>query len=120
MSRSLKDTVSSNSSDIVAEVNLCLNTPQMSGKILVIVEGDDDRIVYSGLFHKSAVRLYPVGGCGRFEEIQKNLYLKGHSMNQLRTGWQLLTAFRYIKRSVTRPMEAEPITLTTIRSLKFL
>ena len=38
-------------------------TPQNSGKILILVEGWEDRLVYEGLFKREIVRLIDCGGC---------------------------------------------------------
>ena len=58
----------------VAAVVSLLRHPNNKGKIICVVEGDDDVICYSLLTDDSKVKFYPVGGCEALEYVTQQLY----------------------------------------------
>lgn len=59
--------------DIVAGINLTLHTPGISTKVLVIVEGDDDKKLYSKLFDRNNTEFKPTYGCENYEFVLEQL-----------------------------------------------
>lgn len=54
-------------------VYLLLNNPQYAGRMIVIVEGDDDKTVYKEFFVEDTVLLHPDGNCDKHEIILNDL-----------------------------------------------
>lgn len=69
----LEESTEKVSTRCIAEIQLILNHPSMEGKVLVVIEGDDDKKLYDRLFNKNETKLHPVGGCAHYEEILDNL-----------------------------------------------
>lgn len=63
-----------NSDTIVSSVKMLLQSPKCSKKILVIVEGIDDKKLFDSLFNEHKAYVYNVGGCGLFGRILEELY----------------------------------------------
>lgn len=64
---SIEETLKSDS--VVASVVLMLKTPATENKLLVIVEGEDDKKLFTNFFNDSETILYSLGGCHHFEDV---------------------------------------------------
>lgn len=73
MAESLQTATAKNSSGIVAAIDLFFKQEKMENKVLIVIEGKDDKVVYKKLFDEDAAVLYPTLGCYHFEEILKSL-----------------------------------------------
>ncbi|WP_455586679.1 DUF4435 domain-containing protein [Bacteroides sp.] len=56
-------------SSVVAGVVQMLRSPKLCNKILVIVEGEDDKKLYSCFFREDTAYLYSLGGCLQMEAV---------------------------------------------------
>jgi hypothetical protein len=57
----------------VNTVRLLFNSPALRDKILIIVEGESDRKIYSYLFDSSAIQFYENGSCDGIPDILEKL-----------------------------------------------
>lgn len=60
-------------SSVVARVGMILGHPMYKSKVLLVVEGNDDKKVYGRMFDKDIVIVYPLGSCNNFDILLKTL-----------------------------------------------
>lgn len=60
-------------SSVVARVGMILSHPMYKNRVLVVVEGNDDKKVYGRMFNKNTVDVYPLGSCNNFDSLLKTL-----------------------------------------------
>lgn len=67
---------SQTSNTVTTRVGMILAHPIYKNRVLVIVEGNDDKKVYGRLFDKEKVDVYPLGGCSYYESLLSTLNTK--------------------------------------------
>lgn len=67
---------SQTSNTVTTRVRMILAHPIYKSRVLVIVEGNDDKKVYGRLFDKEKVEIYPLGGCCHYESLLSSLNSK--------------------------------------------
>lgn len=67
---------SQTSNTVTTRVRMILSHPIYKNRVLVVVEGNDDKKVYGRLFDKEKVDLYPLGGCSHYESLLSTLNSK--------------------------------------------
>ena len=61
---------------VVTRVGMKLSHPMYKSRVLVVVEGNDDKKVYGRMFEKNLVDVYPLGSCNNFDLLLKTLNAK--------------------------------------------
>ena len=61
---------------VTTRVRMLLSHPIYKKRVLVVVEGNDDKKVYGRLFDKNKVDIYPLGGCSQYETLLKTFNSK--------------------------------------------
>lgn len=64
---------SQTSNTVTTRVRMILAHPIYKNRVLIIVEGNDDKKVYGRLFNKEKVNVYPLGGCCHYEALLTTL-----------------------------------------------
>lgn len=67
---------SQTSNTVTTRVRMLLAHPIYKERVLVVVEGNDDKKVYGRLFDKEKVHIYPLGGCSQYESLLSTLNTK--------------------------------------------
>lgn len=60
-------------SSVVTRVGMILSHPMYKKRVMVIVEGNDDKKVYGRMFDNNSVEVYPLGSCNNFNILLKTL-----------------------------------------------
>lgn len=58
---------------VVARVGMILSHPIYKKRVLVVVEGNDDKKIYGRMFDNGTVDIYPLGSCNNFDSLLKTL-----------------------------------------------
>lgn len=58
---------------VVTRIGMIIGHPTFKDKVMVIVEGTDDKKIYGRLFKKETVQVYPFFGCGDYELLLNTL-----------------------------------------------
>lgn len=58
---------------VVTRVGMILGHPMNKNRVMVVVEGNDDKKVYGRLFDKNTVEVYPLGSCNNFDALLSTL-----------------------------------------------
>jgi hypothetical protein len=58
---------------IVTRIGMIIGHPTFKDKVMVVVEGNDDKKLYGRLFKKETVQVYPYGGCDKYEILLATL-----------------------------------------------
>ena len=64
---------SQTSNTVTTRVRMILAHPIYKNRVLVVVEGNDDKKVYGRLFDKEKVDIFPLGGCCHYETMLTTL-----------------------------------------------
>ena len=67
---------SQTSNTVTTRVRMILAHPIYKNRVLLVVEGNDDKKVYGRLFDRDKVDIYPIGGCGHYETLLSSLNSK--------------------------------------------
>lgn len=60
-------------SSVVARIGMILSHPIYNNKVLIVVEGSDDKKLYGRMFDENTVEVYPLGSCNNFDVLLKTL-----------------------------------------------
>lgn len=66
-------TSSLTSESIVTRIGMIIGHPTFKDKVMVVVEGSDDKKLYGRLFKKETVQVYPFGGCDNYKLLLTTL-----------------------------------------------
>lgn len=61
------------SGSIITRIRMIISHPTFKGKVMVVVEGADDKKLYGRLFKKDTVQVYPYGGCDKYDLLLTTL-----------------------------------------------
>ena len=64
---------SQTSNTVTTRIKMILAHPIYKSRVIVVVEGKDDKKVYGRLFDKEKVEIYPLGGCCHYKSLLSSL-----------------------------------------------
>lgn len=64
---------SQTSGSITARIKMLLNHPNFRDRVIVVVEGNDDKKIYSKMVDNEKVQIYPSGGCCHYKNLLSTL-----------------------------------------------